>query len=67
MNKLTIIIRLVVTAILIYFVYQETGLATATAITFIMAYCEMQNWVNKNLMEVIKETLVLMRKLLSKG
>jgi hypothetical protein len=42
-------------------------LATATAITFIMAYCEMQNWVNKNLMEVIKETLVLMRKLLSKG
>jgi glycerol uptake facilitator-like aquaporin len=66
MNKLTIIIRLVVTAVLIYFVYQETGLATATAITFIMVYCEMQNWVNKNLMEVTKQTLELMRKLLTK-
>jgi hypothetical protein len=66
LNKLTIIIRLVVTAVLIYFVYKETGLATATAITFMMVYCEMQNWVNKNLMEVTKQTLALMRKLLTK-
>jgi hypothetical protein len=66
LNKLTIIIRLVVTAVLIYFVYQETGLATATAITFIMVYCEMQNWVNKNLINFNRQTVGLIRRLLSK-
>ena len=46
-------IRLVVSVVLIYFVRQETGWATATAIALIMLGSEMSSYAIRNILKSI--------------
>lgn len=49
-----IVIRLAMSAVLIYFIWQETGWATATAITLITIGSECTSYVVRNLIKCVK-------------
>ena len=47
-------IRMILSAVLIYFIWQETGWATATAIGLITVSNELQSWIIRNLTTSVK-------------
>ena len=41
MNKLTVSIRILVSIVMLYFIYFETGVVTTCAMAFILIHCEL--------------------------
>jgi hypothetical protein len=54
MNKLYILIRAILLAALVYFVYQEAGFFTALSLTFIFVFTELSTMCHQRTIETIE-------------